>query len=293
MEEASFEYGELAAEPPLRPHVRCLWFLRTSGPAPAPQLVVPDGCLELVVNCGAPVQQRLEGCVLEQPVAMLMGEVRRPVLIQPTGRVDIVGVRFAPGGAGLFFDSPVTDLVDGAWPLDAVMGASDRRYLRHVLDEEDRRERLRHLQRWLLERLLAGARPDEMVRECVFAILRARGAIGMAELARATGFTERQMQRRFKASVGISAKSFAQVVRFRAVLGAVAAGTREWIDVALECGYYDQSHLIRDFRSFTGGTPLAYVSREHHLSEAFSSGWAELNRRAELLGRMRIRAAVN
>jgi len=292
MDDTGFEYGEIAPAPHLSEHVRSLWFLRSRGAAESPQLVVPDGCMELVLNCGAVVHQHVLGRVEVQPRAMLMGEVRRPVLIQPAGAVDMIGVRFVPGAARLFFDPPMEELVDGMTPLDCVMRARDRALVARIFDADDRHERLRHLQGWLTDRLLASTRSDEIVRECIFAILGTRGAIGTDQLARRTGFTVRQVERRFKSSVGISPKSFGMVTRFRAVLGAVAAGAPDWIDVALDCGYYDQAHLIRDFHAFTGRAPRAYFADAHPLNEAFSTGWNELSRRAEVLGRIRIDRAT-
>jgi AraC-like DNA-binding protein len=289
VQDHAFEYGERAPAPALAPHVRCFWFLRAPGPDPAPQLVVPDGCMELVVQYGAAVRQHQDGRVLEQPRAMLMGELRRPVLIESTGAADMLGVRFAPGAARLFFDPPMEELVDRMAALDAVLDGRDRPHLRRLLDEERREARLLHFQNWLLSRLRA-ATPDRTFRECVRAMLRARGAIGLSDLQRSTGLGERQLQRRFLSSMGITAKSFARVVRFREVLGALTRGAPDWADMALECGYYDQAHLIRDFRTFTGRTPQQYVAHSHPLSDAFSSGWDALGGSPESARRVGILA---
>ncbi|MGZ7079073.1 MAG: helix-turn-helix domain-containing protein, partial [Thermoanaerobaculia bacterium] len=68
---------------------------------------------------------------------------------------------------------------------------------------------------------------------------------------------------RFDAAVGVSPKMFARVVRFRRVLREIAAPAVDWSDVALSAGYFDQSHLIADFRQFAGTTPVPFfLSRD-------------------------------
>ena len=66
--------------------------------------------------------------------------------------------------------------------------------------------------------------------------------------------------------MGIPAKSLASVLRFRRVLKAFETSAVAWTDLAMDCGYYDQSHLIRDFKRFTGRAPRAYLLEARSLS---------------------------
>jgi AraC-like DNA-binding protein len=82
------------------------------------------------------------------------------------------------------------------------------------------------------------------------------------DLAAAAGLSERQLRRRFSVAVGLRPKAYARVVRLHAALGLAAASTKPaWADIAQQCGFYDQPHLIAEFRAATGQSPAALHGR--------------------------------
>src|SRR6185436_21146188 len=81
-----------------------------------------------------------------------------------------------------------------------------------------------------------------------------------ASVARWLGISTRQLERRFKDRVGISPKLFSRMQRFQRVFRAIGGGRPDWARVAVECGYHDQAHLIRDFRDFAGETPAVLLA---------------------------------
>ena len=110
------EYREIEPSPALAPFVRCLWHL--SGPAdPAreAQPIVPDGCVEIVLNLGDPFL-RVTGGTDVQPAAMLVGQLTGPVVVIPTGAVDVWGVRLQPWGAAAFLATPLVELREATAP---------------------------------------------------------------------------------------------------------------------------------------------------------------------------------
>lgn len=99
------------------------------------------------------------------------------------------------------------------------------------------------------------APPDQRVADAVRAIRSSRGAVPLDALARSLGLTPRSLQRRFADEVGISPKVLARIVRFQRVFAACRDEPGSLAAVAAECGYYDQPHLVRDFREFAGEAP--------------------------------------
>jgi transcriptional regulator GlxA family with amidase domain len=91
----------------------------------------------------------------------------------------------------------------------------------------------------------------------------------VAEVAARLGVQARQLERRFKLRVGLSPKYFARIRRFQRVFPEVEGAG--WVEAAAACGYYDQAHLIRDFRAFAGEPPAALVAGDqlarHFLSD--------------------------
>ena len=80
----------------------------------------------------------------------------------------------------------------------------------------------------------------------------------------------RQLERRFLEEVGMTPKRLARISRFQRVFKALERRPIGWTRVAVECGYYDSSHLVRDFREFTGEAPSRAVGAEAELALAFT-----------------------
>src|SRR5262245_24752866 len=116
------DYRELSPSSTLRPYVRCYWTLRAPADlGAAPQRVLPDGCVEMVINVGAQfVRHTPGGGVERQPRRLLVGPTTRHMSIAPTGEIHLVGIRFAPGGAIPFLAAAPGELRDCAPSLDDV-----------------------------------------------------------------------------------------------------------------------------------------------------------------------------
>src|SRR5262249_39065483 len=99
-------------------------------------------------------------------------------------------------------------------------------------------------------------------------ILSSGGVIETSELAFRMGLSTRQLQRKFKTEVGIGPKLLARIQRFQRVFWALES-SRNWVHVAFQCGYYDQAHLIRDFRDFSGAAPAALLAPDTDLAFHF------------------------
>jgi transcriptional regulator GlxA family with amidase domain len=113
-------------------------------------------------------------------------------------------------------------------------------------------------------------RPAE-ARPAIDAVLKARGQVRMADLARQLGWTTRRLERAFLQHTGIRPKLFARIVRLNAVLARLDATQREAaVDLALEAGYFDQAHLLRDFRALAGRTPRAGRDSDGEMSRHFT-----------------------
>jgi AraC-like DNA-binding protein len=111
--------------------------------------------------------------------------------------------------------------------------------------------------------------PDALVAEAVRRITGSRGACDIAALARDFCLSTRQFERRFQISVGLPPKRFAQIQRFNQVFRILEDPSRNWVDTALDCGYYDQAHLIRDCQRFTGTTPARLTADDGDLARHF------------------------
>jgi AraC-type DNA-binding domain-containing proteins len=110
-----------------------------------------------------------------------------------------------------------------------------------------------------IESLLLGcvlnSKRDSTLLALAARIVESGGLVSVDLLAKEAGVSTRQLERRFLCEVGLTPKLLSRILRFQQVFRAVERCDGAWAPVALECGYYDQAHLIRDFNQFAQQTP--------------------------------------
>ena len=242
--------------PALRPLVACVWTLR-AGPAPSGSghRVLPDGCMDVLFSLGGPPRE--ETAAGAPPARYVVGAMTRPLDVRHAGALDLVGVRFRPGAAPGFVDVPAGELTDGIAPLDDVWGAlADEAWLR-LAEARGRRARLEVVEEALLRALRDGhGRLDRTVLRACRAVAAADAPVRVDDVVREAGVGRRQLERRFRAAVGLSPGAAARVQRFRRALAALDARPEVPLArIAVTAGYHDQPHLTREFRALAGETP--------------------------------------
>jgi AraC-like DNA-binding protein len=264
-------YEQFSVPPRLRPWVECLWRLsgrRLEG-EPA-QRVFPDGCLELVIHAGDPFRAQIDAEVHTQPLRLVVGQMVRPVTLEPTGRVDVWGVRLHPWGAGLLFDGPVSQLTGRIEHARDVSPALSQALVDAVSEARGpEADVVSALCRVLTRRAHAIDLPDPLCVDAASRLLAVSPGASIEQLAHAGGLSARQFERRFLAGVGLTPKTFARIARFQRVCTLLDAAPETLSAAAIACGYYDQSHLARDVRAFAGCTPSVLSRNDSPLTEHF------------------------
>jgi AraC-like DNA-binding protein len=217
-----------------------------------PQTIFPDGRMDLVFQLGDPFERVHEDGKREtQTRCLLAGQISHPVTIAPSGKVRSVGVRFHPNGAQAFLRFPLDEVAGRILPLEDIWGGFAREVLSRLESAHDPIHQIENF-------LLAMLRPvdnDGVLGLALDAILRSNGAAQVEDLASRAGISRRQLERVFLRRVGIGPKLFSRIVRFQRLLRAPQC---DWAVMAADSGYFDQAHLIHDFREFTGQTPMAW-----------------------------------
>ncbi|WP_228894002.1 AraC family transcriptional regulator [Pseudoduganella aquatica] len=253
-------YKEFPPHPALRPYVACLWASASGGVArdgrPVSHRVLPDNCIDILwQDTGAP--------------AFAVGMMTRAIHVASGQTVRTVAVRFRPGAAGLFLQPalPLHQLADRRTELDLLWGRSDADRLADGLwgGALDEGRRIALIERHLMARLagLGGAAASPagaLVAAALHAIDGSGGALRIEALADGLGVSRQHLAAQFRARVGLTPKMYARICRFRRATGALAqAAAPDWAGLALDCGYFDQSHLIHDFQEFSGGAPESFL----------------------------------
>lgn len=251
-------YQEFPPHPALSTYVACLWTSRAlPAGVPVRHRILPDNCIDILWQDRA-------------PLGFVAGMMSRAHRFEPAQPTLTVAVRFLPGAARAFFDLSLHALQDEHPALDALWPRHEAEALAAALWEREQtvQQRLAALQRALLARLRAhpdaadSSPADRLTRAAVRLVDAGGGAVRIDDLARTLGVSRQHLSLQFRERVGLPPKTFAMVSRFRrasAVLRRHTSAQVDWAQLALDCGYYDQSHLIHAFRLFAGETPDSFV----------------------------------
>jgi AraC-like DNA-binding protein len=258
-------YHSYRPGPALAEYVDYLWLIE-DAPAHDRERILPEGTQELVLNlrrdelriryADAPDEEcRLSGAVVS-------GGFSRYFEIDAEQHASVMGAHFRPGGAFPFFRVGQGELTDTHVDLQQLWGPSAVGLYHQIVEADGVEHRFRLLEEALLRRLRPGIERHPAISLALEALSHGSPNLKVRDLHTEAGLSERRFIQLFAEEVGLAPKLFQRILRFRKALAAVEAGeSGGWGEVALESGYFDQSHLIRDFREFIGLTPRALLAR--------------------------------
>jgi AraC-like DNA-binding protein len=211
---------------------------------------LPDGECEVLVS--------FDGSAV---AATLIGTRTFALEKRATRPTRVLLLRFRAGGGYPFFGRRMSELTDRMVPLDELWNERTCDAMRGLADATTAAARAIDI----LERVLAGstvAEPASIlgIRRILATLAAAPRLPTASELAAQVGASERQLRRAFAEVVGMSPKQFLRVARFQRAL-ALTNRCRvppPWSEIAEQAGYFDQAHLIGEFRAMTGLTPGAW-----------------------------------
>jgi AraC-like DNA-binding protein len=241
------------------------FWLLDEFPAAAKQMIVPDGGLELILNCGGPqrVHDRADTRRFESHRdAWISGLRLAPIAIGTPGPMSIIGVRFKVFGAYRFLPIPLHEIANRVIDATCVLGNSVLALRDRIACAATPTEKFAHFEAFLLERQARPVRAERALADVVRRLSHERCEGRVGALADGLALGPKQLRRLFQANVGISPKSVFRVFRFQRLLAHLETAARpDWAGLANRFGFFDQSHLVKEFRAFTDSGPTEYLSR--------------------------------
>lgn len=266
-------FRSYAPRPPLAEFIADFWLYEDYVGVHPHERILPTGTFELVFNLREDQMRIYRGaegvdCRMFQG-AVISGTYSEPFMSDCVEEIALLGVHFKPGGAFAVLGINAWELSNAHVDLSALWGSTASLLREQLCSLRTPEARFLLLERVLLKRLADRSGHHPAVRGGLVHLGHSGGRTPIADLARAVGLTQRRFTDLFATEVGLTPKVFSRVLRVqRAVTLCAAERTVDWPGLAARCGYFDQSHLNRDFRQFTGASPAEFHQKQEELKLA-------------------------
>ncbi|NDV94957.1 helix-turn-helix domain-containing protein [Dysgonomonas sp. 521] len=217
------------------------------------QRILPDGCVDIIFDFGSHSVQTGLPKLVGTMTSLL------EISYQP-GRVQMMGIRFAPAGITAFTRMPVSMITNQNIELPLSETLFDNSFYERLPDMECMQERIRYINTYFLARMHKLYLPDRQIRHAVSLIQSNNGHLSVSKIAGEVCLSERQFERKFKTTIGISPKAFSNIMRFRSVRRYMASHSDESMyEIAIACGYHDHSHMNKEFQRLGSFSPSEHT----------------------------------
>lgn len=225
------------------------WIIHWDLPAPYVQETLPYPCVNLVFE-------------KDRSGVFGVGTGKFARVLEGAGKV--FGVKFRPGGFYPFVKSPVSRFTDGCLSLEDAFGVDSRPLAAAILCPDDESGMIERAECFLRERLPERDDKVTAINAMIDHIIAERTITRVDDVTRRFPISKRALQRLFSQYVGVSPKWVIQRYRLHEAVEQLDAGcVVDWPKLALELGYFDQAHFIKDFKAIVGRTPAEYARGEN------------------------------
>ena len=251
------EFRIIQPTPILAPYIRNYWLLKTACDSPALARTVPTGMMSLIFHRGNRLLSVHQNEI--HPRAFLSGQEKSFADLAYTGQVNMLFVTFHPVGVRAFFNLPMSK-INNLRVTAADLEDKEMAQLEHTLtDTEDDDICICLIEQFLFKRLNSLAEYNLRRIDTTIRLINS-GQTDIDQLASVACLSTKQYRRIFSEYVGSNPKEFSRTIRFQRALHMLETYPQTSLTaLACECGYFDQSHLIKEFKSLSGYTPGEYI----------------------------------
>lgn len=216
-----------------------------------------DVCVEMVFHYNGQFNELINESSEVCALTAMQGpssQIRRFRIDRPFG---MFGVYLYPYSIPVFFNIPATELSNQMPDLISLMGKEGAILEEKIMQAKDTNQRVQIITEFL-EGKLGKYQEQHAVLSSIQFIIQSRGLTRIDEISDRYFVSARQFERKFKEYSGLTPKLFSRIVRFHTACQHFGELKKSLTDIAYECGYYDQSHFIHDFKEFSGHHPRSY-----------------------------------
>lgn len=240
-----------------RPNILLIDFVETywtaEGFIPGEQTasVLPDGCVDILFV--------FDENGLSSFRSFIVGTMTSSLEVLYKGKFRMLGIRFRPGGITAFTRASINEFTDKRIDISLIETLFNHRFYEELPGKGSLPEMIVRIDSYLIRKLSSAFELDRRIIYAADLIRRNHGLISPNDVAEQACLSVRQLERKFKSIVGISPKMFGRIMKFRNAVDYLKNNSTESLfSVAVDCGYYDHAHLIKDFKCYSGDSPSGF-----------------------------------
>lgn len=228
---------------------------------------LPNGDTELLIDFHDTPQFVYDNNTLKEIQAChhvwASGVRTEPITIPSGNGAAMMVVSFKKGMAYPFFPFPMNEISDSVVDAELVWGGEFSLLRERLLETKDVKLRFEIVEQFLLRKFRSRLNANACVAFAVSEMRERPDAWSISEMNRKIGYSQKHFAAIFAKHVGVTPKAYLKIMRFQKAVGEIESNPKiDWTKLALDCGFYDQSHFINDFRLFSGFTPEEYLSKK-------------------------------
>jgi AraC-like DNA-binding protein len=241
------QYREFQPNVLLSPYIDSYWMSADFGGKGESYIILPDGCVDIIFTF-----DKIE----EIFYAKIVGTMTSFFEVSYPQSVQMFGIRFKPAGITAFTRVPIDEFTNKNTELTLVDTLFDKSFFETIPEKHSVSEMIAYTDNYFFNKLPLTYRSEKQIIRAVDLIYFSNGQLSPSKIASEVCLCQRHFERKFKSVIGISPKTFAKVIRFKHALRCLRNYPyKDLLSVTIECGYYDHTHLIKDFKTFSGNTP--------------------------------------
>ncbi len=253
----------------LAPYVKYYWILKANHADGVLERTIPTGYVHLIFHKEGQMFSSFDKKL--QPQAFVGGQVTHYTDLSSTSSVFMIVVVFQPFGGKAFFNIPMCEFNQKNVSVGDLHDNELEELEKRIYDTADNNICIRQIEAFLLKRLSMAKIYKHNRMEAAVKEINTLSEPSIKTLAENACLSYKQFNRVFNEYVGINPKEFSRIVRFQRALHILQTHTRiKFTEVAYHCNYTDLSHLIKEFKSFSGYTPTEYLAACNPYSDYFT-----------------------
>lgn len=228
---------------------------------------LPDGNIEIVIDLTDTPKFIYDNETLKEIQScrnVWISGIRNKYITIPSGRdSEMLIINFRKGKVSPFVQIPLSELTDSVIDAELVLSNEILNLREALLGIPSVKQKFIYVERQLMKRFGKNLTENPFIDYAITKILQSPDTTTISEVSRKVGYSQKHLIQLFNNHVGITPVAFLRIIRFQKAVAEIETKKQiSWTEIAHECGYFDQSHFIADFKKFSGFTPSAYLKQK-------------------------------